>query len=101
MGVVVPPLPLTVWVLGGLDAHVGLALVHAGLPLAALLLHGRLGAVLGVDVGQVGRGVVVGLQGVVVLDLDQGTRSNQSLRFLTFENVAIWAIKYQSSIGHC
>jgi hypothetical protein len=69
--------PLTVGVLRGLDAHVGLALVHARLPLAALLLHGRLGAVLGVDVGQVGRGVVVGLQGVVVLDLNRGTPSNQ------------------------
>lgn len=60
---------LTIGILRGLDAHVGLPLLHARLPLPALLLQRRLGAALGVDVGQVGRGVVVGLHGLVVLDL--------------------------------
>lgn len=60
---------LTIGILGGLDAHVGLPLLHARLSLPALLFQRRLGAALGVDVGQVGRGVVVGLHGLVVLDL--------------------------------
>lgn len=60
---------LTIGILSGLDAHVGLPLLHARLPLPALLLQRRLGAALGVDVGQVGRGVVVSLHGLVVLDL--------------------------------
>lgn len=60
---------LAVGVLGRLNAHVRLSFVHATLPLPALLLHRRLSAVLGVHVGQVGGGVVVRLQGVVVLDL--------------------------------
>lgn len=61
---------LTIGVLCGLDAHVGLPFVQAWLPLSVLLLKGGLCPVLGVDVGQVRRGVVVGLQGVIVLDLD-------------------------------
>jgi len=73
----------TVGVLRRLDAHVGLSLVHAALSLPALLLHGRLGTVLGVDVGQVGRGVVVGLQRVVVLDLKRGREENWTLEIFT------------------
>lgn len=74
---------LTVGVFGRLDAHVRLSFVHATLPLSALLLHRSLGAVLGVDVGQVGWRVVVRLQRVVVLDLGETrkrTRKNISVR---------------------
>lgn len=60
---------LTIGVLGWLDGEVGLTLVEARLPLPALLLQGGLGAVLGVDVGQVRWGVVVGLHALIVLNL--------------------------------
>ena len=69
---------LTVRVLGRLDTHVRLALVQTGLPLPALLLQGGLGAVLGVDVGQVGRGVVVGLHALIVLDLQRERRGDEA-----------------------
>lgn len=64
-----PYLKLTVRVFCGLNAHVRFSFVHATLPLSALLLHGCLGPVLSVDVGQVGRGVVVRLQRIVILNL--------------------------------
>jgi len=64
-----PELQLTIRVFSGLDAHVRLSFVHASLPLSALLLHGGLSPVLSVDVRQVGRRAVVGLQRVVVLNL--------------------------------
>lgn len=68
------PRQRTIGVFSWLDAHVRLPLVQATLPLSVLLLHRSFGPVLGVDVGQVGRGIVVGLQRVVVFDLaaDEG-----------------------------
>lgn len=68
------PSKLTVGILGRLDAHVRLALVQPGLPLAALLLQSGLRPALGVDIGEVRRRVVVGLHALVILNLRRRRR---------------------------
>ena len=88
-GEAVSPQSLTIWVVGWLDAHVGLSFVLPRLPLAALLLQGRLRPALGGDVGQVCRGVVVRLHALVVLDLQHGRHgSNGQGRPLRLRHLA-------------
>lgn len=60
---------LTVWIFRRLNAHVRLALVQPGLPLAALLFQSRLSPAFCIDVGQVGWRVVIGLHALVILNL--------------------------------
>lgn len=81
---------LTIWILCWLNAHVRLALVQSGLPLTALLFQSCFRPAFCIDIGQVGWRVVIGLQALIIFNLQwkrwqewQGNRKRCGPLFLS------------------